>query len=374
MGIRRYSNRLVSIYYISITTPKAPGSDRVPRTKFQSTHVKKKLSFAKKNSSQIFFFSIFFFFFFPFSIYSGVPELLNFTIFEANVLDRRKKIKSYIYIYTHIYNNSCFPAHRFCPVMMQMYPDYHHHHHPQAQYPHHPQLTDTTSMNGFSRGSSTSFSYGHQEYRYFVDRGGGGELGTSSSSSSSRLCPTSLVDNNNALDAAGIGFAGNNDASSGSNPFVIPEDISVYSTSSNQWNWTQPDPPPPILAPAPLYPPFSLKSPPPPLVCSPTAQLPTPAAMAVLLNPNAQHTDFDEIPQGSAAAIHTTTTITARPNVIRPVEPVVLAVQSVPDSPSREKKHACTMCHKRQVAIFLLIKKLIIYLNIKQIDLTVLVL
>ena len=223
--------------------------------------------------------------------------------------------------------------------MMQAYPDYH--------YPHPHHLTQDASQNftnGFSRGSSTSFAYPHQDYRYFVDRG---EL-------ASRLCPTSLVDNN-ALDAAGIGFAGN---PSSSNTFVIPEDISVY----NQWNWSQPDHP--ILAPAPVYPhqpPFSVKSPSNSIsssavVCSPTAQLPTPAAMAVLLNPNAQlvdqqqqhptqvpTTDF-EIPQRSA--IHT-----VRPTIIRPVEPVV-AVQGVPDSPSREKKHACTMCHKRQVPIF----------------------
>ena len=218
---------------------------------------------------------------------------------------------------------------------MQTYPDYpqaqypHHHHH---HHPHHPHLAQDGSpqfATGFSRGSSSSFGYGHEEYGYFVDRG---EV-------ASRLCPTSLVDNN-ALDAAGIGFAGN--ASSSSNTFVIPEDISVY----NQWNWSQPDHP--ILAPAPVYPThsaFPVKSAN-TVVCSPTAQLPTPAAMAVLLNPNAQLPDTQQppadfqIPQGSV--IHTA----ARPTVIRPVEPVV-AVQGVPDSPSREKKHACTMCHKR---------------------------
>ena len=209
---------------------------------------------------------------------------------------------------------------------MQAYTDY-----PQTHYPH-PHLTQDASQNftnGFSRGSSTSFAYPHQDYRYFVDRG---EL-------ASRLCPTSLV-NNSSLDAAGIGFAGN---PSSSNTFVIPEDISVY----NQWNWSQPDHP--ILAPAPVYPQqpaFSVKSTTSTaVVCSPTAQLPTPAAMAVLLNPNAQLADQQqtqadfEIPQASVIQ-------TARPTIIRSVEPVV-AVQGVPDSPSREKKHACTMCHKR---------------------------
>ena len=79
------------------------------------------------------------------------------------------------------------------------------------------------------------------------------------------------------------------------------------------------------------------------IVCSPTAQLLTPALMAVL-NPNAQLADQQyqmqvadfEIPQGSA--IHT-----ARPTVICP---------GIPDFPLWEKKHACTMCHKQQVLIF----------------------
>ena len=214
--------------------------------------------------------------------------------------------------------------------MMQAYIDY-----PQVHYPH-PHLTQDASQNfsnGFSRGSS--FAYPHQDYRYFIDRG---EL-------ASRLCPTSLVDNN-PLDATGIGFAGN---PSSDNAFVVPEDISVY----NQWNWSQP-PDHPIIAPAPVYPQpaFSVKT---PTVCSPTAQLPTPAAMAVLLNPNAQLPDHQqvavdfEIPQPSA--IHTS--LTARP-AVHPIEPVV-PVQGVPESPSREKKHACTMCHKRQVPFLFLL-------------------
>ena len=219
--------------------------------------------------------------------------------------------------------------------MMQAYTatfDYPHHPH----HPHHPYLT----QDGFSRGS-----YTHQDYRYFVDRG---EL-------ASRLCATSLVDNN-ALDATGIGFAGN--PSSG-NTFVVPEDISVYNQSSS-WDWSSTAHP--ILAPAPVYqpPPLeppvkSARNPSTSFVCSPTAQLPTPAAMAVLLNPNSRSSQLGdqqqqqpqmadyEIPQGSAIISHHTS-VTARP--IRPIEPVV-AVQGVPDSPSREKKHACTMCHKR---------------------------
>lgn len=227
--------------------------------------------------------------------------------------------------------------------MMETYPDY-----AQTHYAHAHLSSDGSQnfANGFSRGSSTSYGYGeYHQHRYFVDRGevcGGTQA---------RLCPTSLVDNNNnALNAAGIGFAGNPPPTSSS--FVIPEDISVY----NQWNWEQQQQQQPILAPAPVYPHQSVKSAASSLssavVCSPTAQLPTPAAMAVLLNPNAEQqqqqisTDF-EIPQGSAAIQTATRPANGAAVIVRPpVEPVV-AVQGVPDSPSREKKHACTMCHKR---------------------------
>ena len=119
---------------------------------------------------------------------------------------------------------------------------------------------------------------------------------------------------------------------------------------SNQWDWSQQQPSdhPIVVAPAPIYPQssaFSVKSASDiSVVCSPTAQLPTPAAMAVLLNPNAQLAD-----QQASTDFEGHMSVTARP-VIRPVEPVV-AVHGVPDSPSREKKHACTMCHKRQVSL-----------------------
>lgn len=244
-------------------------------------------------------------------------------------------------------------------MMETTYGDYHHYVH------HHPHLITTdddssfTNMNhnGFSRGSSTSFAYPPPQqppdyHRYFVDRGEFAAAATRFSLPTS----SSLVDNNNnnSLDAAGIGFAGNPQAppsNSNNNNFVIPEDISVY---NNQWNWTQPDQPT-ILAPAPVYPHQTVKNSATinslssaVAVCSqqPTAQLPTPAAMAVLLNPNLQ-TDF-EIPQGSEEAESVIQTVTRPAVMLRPpVEPVVAAVQSVPDSPSREKKHACTMCHKR---------------------------
>jgi hypothetical protein len=145
------------------------------------------------------------------------------------------------------------------------------------------------------------------------------------------------------------------------------ENISVY---YNQWKWSQLDHPiqvpslAPASAPLAVYPPtqlpaFSFKSDSSissTVVCSPTAQ-PLLPPMAIL-NPNTQLAAWDQpqqtqvpvaadykITQGSA--IDTAT----RPTIIRPVELVV--VQGVPgspmDSPLREKKHACTMCHKRQV-------------------------
>ena len=244
-------------------------------------------------------------------------------------------------------------------MMETTYGDYHHYVH------HHPHLITTdddssfTNMNhnGFSRGSSTSFAYPPPQqppdyHRYFVDRGEFAAAATRFSLPTS----SSLVDNNNnSLDAAGIGFAGNPQApppSNSNNNFVIPEDISVY---NNQWNWSQPDQPT-ILAPAPVYPHQAVKNSATinslssaVAVCSHSQpqQLPTPAAMAVLLNPNLQ-TDF-EIPQGSSSEAESVVQTVTRPAVMMrpPVEPVVVAVQSVPDSPSREKKHACTMCHKR---------------------------
>jgi len=72
---------------------------------------------------------------------------------------------------------------------------------------------------------------------------------------------------------------------------------------------------------------------------SPTAQLPTPAAMAVLLNPNA----------------HTRRAMQQQQQQQQP--PVIMpdATALIPDILSREKKHACTMCHKRSVGAFFLL-------------------
>lgn len=98
---------------------------------------------------------------------------------------------------------------------------------------------------------------------------------------------------------------------------------------------------------------------------SPAAQLPTPAAMAVLLNPNNRNEAVYPPPiparatgtgagttgatpvvvagQGGGAAIRTT----------RSGDGVSSAsmTRGHGDGQSREKKHACTMCHKRSVVV-----------------------
>ncbi|KAF8168498.1 hypothetical protein B0H34DRAFT_685784 [Crassisporium funariophilum] len=213
--------------------------------------------------------------------------------------------------------------------------------HPPMSDPYLAQDGGLNFTNGFSRGSS--FTYPHPDYRYLLDRG---EL-------ASRLCATSLV-NDNALDATGMGFAGN--PSSNTN-FVAPEDISVYQQQQT-WDWTGVSNHA-IVAPAPIYPAPVAESPAylgikssrnqgSSVVRSPAAQLPTPAAMAILLNPNARSEgelsqSGYEIPSGSTVAVSHHTATAMRPSIHPAVEPVL----AVPDCLSREKKHACTMCHKR---------------------------
>ncbi|KAF9482361.1 hypothetical protein BDN70DRAFT_435995 [Pholiota conissans] len=204
--------------------------------------------------------------------------------------------------------------------------------------------------SGFSRGSS--FTYPHQDYRYLLDRG---EL-------ASRVCASSLMDG--PFDATGLGFAG--DPSSNGTFIPATEDISAYHQPWDQWIGATAPPPQAIVAPAPVYPsaaessyfgikdatanhnaPSSSSS---SGVRSPPSQLPTPAAMAVLLNPHGRsegeltQSGYD-IPPGSAVLAHRASS-SAAPIPPRTEEPIV-TTQGVPESLSREKKHACTMCHKR---------------------------
>lgn len=85
-------------------------------------------------------------------------------------------------------------------------------------------------------------------------------------------------------------------------------------------------------------------------VRSPTARLPTPAAMAVLLNPNGRGREQTPPP----VAIDGTGLTAQRPPLVIQMPPSVanaMTMIPVPDIILREKKHACTMCHKRSVGV-----------------------
>lgn len=267
--------------------------------------------------------------------------------------------------------------------------------------------------NSFSMGST--FTYPHQEHRYLLDRG----------QEDLRLCPSSLVDNG--LNATGLGFAG--DPSASSSAFdPQPEEIAAYQYQQPAWGWLDPNPPAvsdhEIAAPAPIYPTGSAETPffagksssvaqaqthgnlhtngtpdtqPPqvhlhanqeqplahvlvPMQAAGATQLPTPAAMAVLLSPEGRsvrepaQTGYGIIPPSSASrssvaalghhlsgsssnitvdsdsATNATRRVATRTTRAVEPHPVVATQQGVPmipDSITREKKHACTMCHKR---------------------------
>ncbi|KAF9527103.1 hypothetical protein CPB83DRAFT_856755 [Crepidotus variabilis] len=195
--------------------------------------------------------------------------------------------------------------------------------------------------SGFSRGSS--LSYPNQDFHYSFNRG---EL-------TSRLCTTSVVDHNQ--HATGLGFAGNR---SSSRPYCGPEDSPAYQPPS--WDWPGASDIG-IVAPAPIYAGgatptyFGAKStilhPLPPSVRSQTTRPTSPAAMAILLNP---HNISGEEPTQGGYDIPTESAsldvdyVSGTRQIARLGEPSV-AEQALgaPEPPPREKKHGCTMCHKR---------------------------
>lgn len=193
-------------------------------------------------------------------------------------------------------------------------------------------LTPPNFTNGFSRGSHT-----HQDYRYLFDRG---ELST-------RLYSTSLV--GHTYDATGLGFAGNPPSESA---FVGPEDIPTYEAA--HWDWTAASSPGNgIVAAAPVYPLLQedayLGSKQSGNVIPPT-QLPTPAAMAVLLNPHGRsdrESGYPEAPTKASPVIPSHNPAAVSPIIRREESSGFIQNQGTPDGLSREKKHACTMCHKR---------------------------
>jgi len=83
-------------------------------------------------------------------------------------------------------------------------------------------------------------------------------------------------------------------------------------------------------------------------IISPAAQLPTPASMAILLNPNArEERQSQQVPLQQPAS----RTSNARLSPVVPSARQSLGAEAeqieVVESASREKKHGCTMCHKR---------------------------
>ncbi|KAG5651100.1 hypothetical protein H0H81_009856 [Sphagnurus paluster] len=154
--------------------------------------------------------------------------------------------------------------------------------------------------------------------------------------------------------------------------FPQPEGIADF-PPENRWRWRNPSeslhglP----LAPLPRGPPLqipqhdfaaiktsSVEYATEPHVLSPAAQLPTPASMAILLNPNSQ--SAANSPRVSYQAPLSTSTRDAQAQLHQPIiqlssigrdpsaQPNVMVALPV-ESLSREKKHGCTMCHKRHV-------------------------
>ena len=202
-------------------------------------------------------------------------------------------------------------------------------------------------MSGFSRGSS----FPYQDYRCLLDRG---EL-------TSRLCPTSLVDHPaTTLDATPLGFAGNPPPGCAFGP---TEDIPAYDPPS--WDWFNPSNG--IVAPAPVYAAeatsyLAMNKPPADHSCPSSteryhhplsAQLPTPAAMAILLNPHGRsdrehsHSGYPDTHFESSPPVARHVSAALRPFVRREGPIGTVQNQGTSEGLSREKKHACTMCHKR---------------------------
>ncbi|KAG6817287.1 hypothetical protein H0H87_010629 [Tephrocybe sp. NHM501043] len=208
-------------------------------------------------------------------------------------------------------------------------------------------------LSGFSRGSS--LSYPHQEYQHPTDRGGPAWLAEPSSSlSSNSLCATRL------------GFS-EHSYSVSPNDCIQAEEITEV-TLQQHWQWMSgPEPLHGLpLAAVPRAPPVQhaqhvfpqIKRNPvdfviePSAVLSPAAQRPTPASMAILLN-QTLHSDANS-PQASFHQPSESSCSVQAPPIPAPhLSPVSQTLElEVPATPSddllsRERKHACTMCHKR---------------------------
>lgn len=197
----------------------------------------------------------------------------------------------------------------------------------------------------FSRGSSVT--YPHQEYHYFPDRGGDPPRlpeCSSLSASTASLCAT------------GMAITGN--PYSGSDVFHA-EGIADYQLQQG-WTWSDESdsvhgvhpPPVQVFQQPPVF--STIKSSmdranSSAVVLSPAAQLPTPAAMAVLLNPDSRSERRlrQAPPQPLAPPVDDIVQPLLAPVITRQVCPIEPELAQSDDFLSREKKHGCTMCHKR---------------------------
>ncbi|KAH9487308.1 hypothetical protein JR316_0001380 [Psilocybe cubensis] len=217
----------------------------------------------------------------------------------------------------------------------------HHNYYSSQTFYHEAYLSSNDAQNiaNFSRGSSLAYQ---QNYPYLLDRG-----------EHSRLCTSGLVDST--ADATGLGFAGNSLVTTGA--FAGAEDIASY--NQQPWDWSSAPEGETNASSSPIYAspsaedayfrisktPADHES----SLRSPAPQLPTPAAMAILLNPNGRSEAEPSQPGCQfplpSELVANRSPATAKSN--RLVEQVVASQEGIPESISREKKHACTMCHKR---------------------------
>ncbi|KAJ3825799.1 hypothetical protein EV361DRAFT_950702 [Lentinula raphanica] len=231
---------------------------------------------------------------------------------------------------THYYTNDPDPQTLFYAQNTTTYAG-------SAQLQHYPVATTShtgmTGLYGFSDGSPPTACLDHEYPYHFFDRGGTSTNGDAQSSSSSSTFPVVHLPN-----ATGLSESGN--PSSALSNEVYAEDIHPYQPA---WDLpsTHGHPHARLADSAALRPDFSFKggsysafAPSPN-----TLKVPTPSEMAILMRPNGASTnDIAPIvpptpmnmPSEHLSAVH----MSSAP----PEEEFTLA---------RERKHACSMCHKR---------------------------
>lgn len=288
-----------------------------------------------------------------------------------------------------------------CPSSLGYY-----HHISEAYSTVHDQYFATGGDNypgSFSRGSSDTLAYPPDEgYHYMTDRGGPSSVGSSIGNTAhmSTAYAAATTTTSIGFDATGIGYTDSiiPPVTVSSRDYHHPEDIPVPYDQGRGWQWEcqpttlQPTLPPPhhphphplthqhLHAPTLPHLPNNLGAsavlPPDPAFLdltsaiksavstvgqshqsypvhssSPVAQLPTPASMYVSLNSGGGGRGREETPQISVGSTPAVAAANLPPPIIQMPSGVAdsAAVMPLPDMLSREKKHACTMCHKRSV-------------------------